>query len=288
MNYLLVCSFIALTFVQGRELKHYNLSQPDKVLELPDSLREISGIAFINDSTVACVQDENGILFIYDIKNNFIKERYPFHADGDYEGIAIAYNYIYILRSDGKLFEISDYSSKKIKTKSYTTGVPADNNEGLCFDRNTKSLLIGCKNKIIDADAEKNARQIYRFDWEKKELHKNPTYALTVDDAMAYARKKNLNMGDIGANKKGKNKNTFKFNISAIALHPKTGNLYILNAADHAIFVVDETSTIKEIKLLDPVLFNKPEGITFTPNGDMYITNEGQEGKARILYFKYR
>lgn len=288
MNYLLVCSFIALTIVPGRELKHYNLSEPDKVLELPDSLREISGIAFINDSTVACVQDENGILFIYDIKNNFIKERYPFHSDGDYEGIAIAYNYIYILRSDGKLFEISDYSSKKIKTKSYTTGVPADNNEGLCFDRNNKSLLIGCKNKIIDADAEKNARQIYSFDWEKKELHKNPTYDLTVDDAMAYARKKNLDIGDIGANKKGKNKNTFKFNISAIALHPKTGNLYILNAADHAIFVVDDASTIKEIKLLDPVLFNKPEGITFTPNGDMYITNEGQKGKARILFFKYR
>ena len=64
--------------------------------------------------------------------------------------------------------------------------------------------------------------------------------------------------------------------------------MYILNAADHAIFVVDNESNIEEIKLLDPPLFNKPEGITFTPNGDMYITNEGQEGKARILFFKYR
>jgi len=36
---------------------------------------------------------------------------------------------------------------------------------------------------------------------------------------------------------------------------------------------------------LDPVLFNQPEGLTFAPNGDLYISNEGGEGVATILKF---
>lgn len=287
MNYLLVILITSLSLGSGRELKHYNFEQPDKIISLPDSLREISGIAFINDSTVVCVQDENGILFVYDIQHNRIKERHPFHADGDYEGITTAYNYIYILRSDGKLFEISDFNSKKISTKSYTTNVPASNNEGLCFNYGENELLIGCKNKVTNSDVEKDVRQIYAFDLSEHKLDKNAKFEMRVEDAMTFADKKNLDMSGVGANKKGKNKNTFKFNISAIAIHPISGNLYILNAADHALFVVNDKSKIIAIQLLDPVLFNKPEGLTFKPNGDMFITNEGQEGNANIVSLTY-
>lgn len=287
MNYLLVVLVTSLSLGSGRELKHYNFEQPDKIISLPDSLREISGIAFINDSTVVCVQDENGILFVYDIQHNRIKERHPFHADGDYEGITTAYNYIYILRSDGKLFEISDFNSKKISTKSYTTNVPASNNEGLCFNYGENELLIGCKNKVTNSDVEKDVRQIYAFDLSEHKLDKNAKFEMRVEDAMTFADKKNLDMSGVGANKKGKNKNTFKFNISAIAIHPISGNLYILNAADHALFVVNDKSKIIAIQLLDPVLFNKPEGLTFKPNGDMFITNEGQEGNANIVSLTY-
>lgn len=288
MNYLLVILITSISLGSGRELKHYNFEQPDKIISLPDSLREISGIAFINDSTVVCVQDENGILFVYDIQHNRIKERHPFHADGDYEGITTAYNYIYILRSDGKLFEISDFNSKKISTKSYTTNVPASNNEGLCFNYGENELLIGCKNKVTNSDVEKDVRQIYAFDLSEHKLDKNAKFEMRVEDAMTFADKKNLDMSGVGANKKGKNKNTFKFNISAIAIHPISGNLYILNAADHALFVVNDKSKIIAIQLLDPVLFNKPEGLTFKPNGDMFITNEGQEGQANIVSLTYR
>jgi hypothetical protein len=46
--------------------------------------------------------------------------------------------------------------------------------------------------------------------------------------------------------------------------------------------------SIEHIELLDPTMFNKAEGITFYDNGDMLITNEGQDKKPTLLYFKYR
>ena len=46
---------------------------------------------------------------------------------------------------------------------------------------------------------------------------------------------------------------------------------------------------IKEAYQLDPVVFKQPEGITFTPWGDMLISNEAADvGAPNILIFKYK
>jgi hypothetical protein len=45
---------------------------------------------------------------------------------------------------------------------------------------------------------------------------------------------------------------------------------------------------LEHIEQLDPIVFNKAEGITFYDNGDMLITNEGQDKKPTVLFFKYK
>ncbi len=52
----------------------YNLSAPDKVYTLSASLREISGITELDQSTIACVQDEHGTIYIHDINTNQINQ----------------------------------------------------------------------------------------------------------------------------------------------------------------------------------------------------------------------
>lgn len=111
------------SFINNNKITGYDLTKPNLTLVLPDTLREISGIAELDSSTVACIQDENGILFIYDIVNNRIMKQISFYADGDYEGIARVNKTIYILRSDGTLFEISDYEAKDFKLTTHLTGI---------------------------------------------------------------------------------------------------------------------------------------------------------------------
>lgn len=45
---------------------------------------------------------------------------------------------------------------------------------------------------------------------------------------------------------------------------------------------------IEHIEQLNPTMYNKAKGITFYENGDMLITNEGQDKKPTLLYFKYK
>ena len=74
---------------------------------------------------------------------------------------------------------------------------------------------------------------------------------------------------------------------SAIAVHPITKNYYILSAISNSLVVMDRNNEIKHVKRLSKKKFEQPEGLTFTSNGDLFISSEGQKKKARIYKFKY-
>lgn len=278
------------TFTNNEKITGYNLSAPEKTLILPDTLREVSGLTNIDSSTFACIQDENGILFIYDAINNQLKKQYTFNIDGDYEGITRVDQTIYVLRSDGTLFEILNYTSDNFKLTSYATGIPANNNEGLCYDKDNNRLLVACKGKIGKGPEFKDKRVIYGFDLQTKTLTKEPVFDFDLQVIKQFAIKNKLNLPTKTRKKKGEptTEPFIKFGTSAICIHPLTKKLFLLSASDHLLFIFSMNGDIEHIEQLNPTMYNKAEGITFYENGDMLITNEGQDKKPTLLYFKYR
>ena len=79
-----------------------------------------------------------------------------------------------------------------------------------------------------------------------------------------------------------------KLKPSAAAINPLTKDVWILASVNHLIIVTDRKGNTKEVYTLDPVIFNQPEGITFTPWGDLLISNEAGDkyGTATLLIFK--
>lgn len=275
------------TVINNKKITGYDLINPDKIHTLPDTLREISGVTIIDTATVACIQDENGLLFIYDLSKNEIKKQYAFDINGDYEGIARVGNTIYILRSDGMLFEISDYTAKNFAVHSYQTGIPARNNEGLCYDADSNRLLIACKNTLGKGILYKDKRAIYSFHLPSKKLSETPVFDFHVSDIKTFSKVNNLSF-PVKTKKKGSIEPVIKFRPSAIGIHPVTKKLYLLSASDHCLFIFHRNGEIEHIEQLDPVLFNKAEGIAFFSNGNMVITNEAQDKKPTLLQFRYR
>lgn len=284
VSFLVLSAFLFPGWQQNT-LGTYDLKKPASILVLPDTLREVSGLTMLDSVQFACVQDENGILFIYhSVKNDIIKQ-YRFAIDGDYEGIARVGQDMYVLRSDGVIFEILNYQYSSFKLNTYKTGIPCGNSEGLCYDPGGKRLLIGCKSRIGKGDELKNRRAIYSFDLGTKKLGKDPLYEYDTEAVKNQALKMGVPLPR--KQKKGGSEIVFRFAISAICIHPSTGELFILSALDHMLLITDKTGNISTILQLDPKVFNKAEGITFFPNGDMLITNEAQNKKPTLLLFKY-
>lgn len=266
----------------------YDFTKPSVNDVLPTSLQEISGLTIIDSTTIACIQDENGILFLYDIKNHKLKHQYTFGLNGDYEGITKVGELLYVLRSDGVLFELKDYTTKKLKVKTYATRVPAINNEGLCYDSINHRLLIGAKGKINKDPLNKDLRCIYEFDLKSKILNQKPTYNFNTIDINLFAKLHDFKFSK-RTTKNGKVVETsLKFNTSEIAIHPITKQLYVLSANDHCLFIFNNKGELEHIEPLNSALFNKAEGLSFYPNGDILISNEGQAHQPTLLKFNYK
>src|SRR5687767_9620546 len=96
----------------------FDLSHPSSIQPLPSELLEISGLTDVSDSKIACVQDEKGIIYIYDLVSKKIVDKIPFAADADYEGLTRVHDDLYTLSSEGKLYETKS-AWKKPQTKVY-------------------------------------------------------------------------------------------------------------------------------------------------------------------------
>jgi len=78
-----------------------------------------------------------------------------------------------------------------------------------------------------------------------------------------------------------------EFRPSAAAIHPIEKHLYILASAGSLLVITDLKGKVLEAFNLNPDLYPQPEGIAFSPDGTMYISNEGKYGKPNLLVFPY-
>ena len=266
----------------------YDLSHPEVQTVLPDALHEISDITYLGNNQLACIQDEKGSVYIYDIKRNLVIHSYKFGKDGDYEGIAIAERVLYVLRSDGELFEVVNYDQPSPQTNKYTTGLPADNNEGLCYDPQSNCLLITSKDKPGNEKKDKNWRYVYQFDLTTKQLRRQPLFPVDLTEMENYAEKhgiprptKETKDGDVKEKK-------LHFRTSAVAIQPGTNDIYVLSGKEFLLYIFTPSGNLIGIVPLDHKKFPQAEGICFLPDKRMIITNEGRDGLPTLLIFDHK
>ncbi|MBT30274.1 MAG: hypothetical protein CMO01_11490 [Thalassobius sp.] len=250
----------------------YRLDDADEKYKLPDDLDEISGIQYIKENVIACVQDEKGKIYYYDLKKDEITEKYDFADDGDYEDLEIIGDVAYVIRSDGRLYRIENFPSDDMDVKHRDLPLKSKNNvEGLCYDPATNSLLLACKDEAgIDVNLKKK-RAVYSFEIDKTDFNSKPRFLIDIDVLRKITDKKNTS-----------------FQPSGIAIHPITNHIYMIATAGKLLVVLSPEGEILGVEELDKDELKQPEGITFDQQGNMYISNEARGGKGNIMLFNYQ
>ncbi len=239
--------------------------QIDNKWEMPILLEEISGISWIDEERIACVEDEEAIIFIYNTKTSKIEKQIAFGEDGDYEGVAIVENDAFVLRSDGTLFEILNYRQDSIKVNEYATGLPPEYNfEGVCYDKRKNRLLLSIKDK-----AGKESKPVYAFNLKTKKVAEKPAFEIQYNDPAFKILEQEINHQIIRP--------------SEVAIHPKNGDIYILEATVPKLLILNSQGKIKKLHVFKEEQFGQPEGLTFDAAGNLYISNEGAGGMGNIL-----
>ena len=268
----------------------YKLNHPDATYKLPSYLEEISGLAYCKENKLVCVQDEKANIYVLELGNEPDISTFKFGKNGDFEDIAMVDQTAYVLRNDGRIYRVKEFTSDRLKVKKFKTPLSEKNNtEGMTYDETTHSLLIACKaSPSIEQDNPfKGKRAVYRFDLNKEELVSAPYLLIDLDDLDRYSDKSTFTRFSSNLAKKLRLVDSeTSFKPSGLGIHPLSGDIYLISSIGKLLVIMDRQGNILEIQEFDDKLFRQPEGICFSPSGDLFISNEGKGGKGYILGFK--
>jgi len=245
----------------------YNLNKP-YIIKLPAELEEVSGIAYYGkDNSLFAESDEKGCLYKIFINKPTDIRKWKFSHKRNYEDIVLHDSTFYILNNNGDIISLI-FLKDSIIPHEYT--FPENGKyefEALYYDDKLQKLVLMCKDCEIDKN---NAVSTYSFDPQQF------TYSsgFTVDAK---------NISDVIGPK------STKLKPSAASINPVTGEIYILSSINKLLLIAQRDGVVKEIYHLDPSIFTQPEGITFTPNGGLFISNEGgKTSPATILFYQFK
>jgi uncharacterized protein YjiK len=233
-------------------------NQKAATAQLPSELREISGLACDGRGRVFCHNDEQAVVFQIDPVRGKILEKFSVGDRTfrrDFEGIAVADSIMFLVTSDGTLYEFTRTpSGGRAAARTYATGLGSGwDIEGLCYDPATRSLLIACK----ENPREKRLRHVYAFSLKSHGLLQSPRFILDVEKIEKKAKIKD-------------------FRPSAIERHPASGTFFILSSSEPAILELSPSGEILAAVRLPDSIHRQPEGLTFDGDLTLYISNEGK------------
>ncbi len=244
----------------------YDLGSPIKTIELPGRLNEISGLTILDDSLLLAVQDEVGRVYWISTNTGKVVRDAKFGGGGDYEGVEVVGDSVYVLESNGDLFlfVLDDDNWKTLRVKTSLSS--SDDTEGLGYDPSSKSLLITQK------EGKGDTRYVFRFSLESNALSAGTLLGLSTEDIEEFLEQKSPK----GAH----------YKPAGIAINPIDDKVYIVSSSWRILIKTDRTGVLLGAWSLDDERIRQPEGIAFTKSGIMYISTEGAGRKARVFAFR--
>ena len=248
--------------------ERYDFANP-KVLWLPQAFDEISGIAYYpKDTSIFAIIDEEGLLLKISLTNPKGYQKWTFDKKRDYEDLVLVDSMFYVLASDGDIITIK-FKGDSLQTehKKFKEFSDASNEFEVLYDnKDSQYLVIVCK----DCDNE-----------EKSEV-KSFSYAYNAT-ASPFGDFIKFNTKPINDKKGVEN----HLRASAAAINPVTKELYMISSIQKMITIFAKDGSFIKYIDLDPGIYKQPEGLAFTPEGDLIISNEfADEETANLLIMK--
>jgi len=271
----------------------YQMSHPDQRFELPELLKEISGLSAPQDSLICANQDEDGILFYINKHTGKVVKEIPFHKKGDYESLEVVGDKVYVAKSNGNIYEVKDLESTPPFVQKHKFFLSKDNDvEGLCYDATKNRLLIACKGLPSTGESMAKAKfkkVVYSFDLATSSMSMDPIYTISLDAIQKHLKHcKASPYHEKLCGYFAPNAEAMIFSPSAIAIHPITRNIYMTSSVKKILMIFDESGKILHLEKLDKKIHPQPEGMTFDTDGTLYIANEGKSGMGTLLRFGYQ
>jgi len=255
---------------------NYDLYFPNAKLSTRE-MREISGMAWYGDNQFMCIQKEEGLVYVLDMDKDEVVERYKIPSTGINMGIAALNSQAFVVKDDGVIYGKIHLDSKDIKTVRRYTYLPQNCNvTGMAFDEKNYRFLILTNAYIKDGKDDKVHKAIYEIHPERVRDSAVLAYGLDVRKLKQLQGNQNSSVAFGNFNRPDPRLKKSEFKPTAIAVHPITNNIYLLSSHmnnNQLVVLHPKDGALLHLQDLDVKIFNKAQGMTFDPKGNLYISS---------------
>jgi uncharacterized protein YjiK len=237
---------------------------------VPPELREISGLTLTAKGNLLAHDDELARIFEIDPKSGIVLKRFSLEGapHGDFEAITMVGTDLYLLHSNGNLFQFKEGADGEVVAYTkHTTGLGRECEfESMTYEADSSRLLLACKK--VGSKSMKDDLVIYRVPLPISDSSR--TTAMTIPLTAV-----------IGANR-WKN-----FEPSDMAIDPTTKNYVLIASLQKAIAVITSGGNVVRSGPL-PGSHPQPEGLAITNDNIMIISDEATTKPAVITLYRWR
>ena len=256
----------AAPVMDGASVSAYLRQTPAKQFYLPEGLTEISGLAVASNNTVYAHDDNYAIVYEVDLSSAKTLKAFALGnptVKADFEDIAVRGGYVYLLTSDGRLFEAPvGENRKRVLYNAYDTGVGVHcEADGLANGPAEGDFLILCK-KTHEVGF-KDRLVIYSWNLHARTPVATPWLNVSLDGLV-----EKLDQGN--------------FHPSAFVWRRDRGTLLIVSAKGHSAIEIDQHGRLVDRIKLDKEEHPQPEGLALMADGRLVLSDEGSPGQFEV------
>jgi hypothetical protein len=251
----------------------YNMNEDNSVEQLPFGLHTQTGISTASYHKVCLFDENNQSILFYDLKGDSIHSVQWIGDYGHCQSFTSIDNQVFVLNTDAELHFVSE---NEVDDKLIPLKLEGENEtyHSICTDKRQNRLLIA-SSSVNETPSDKiRLRTVWMVDMGTKELLDDPLFTIDVNTLEAFVNENNYSPEQLQSKKREKATQLMLI-PNSIAVHPKSDEIYILSAVDKTIFVFNKTGKILQCIHLDTHKYSSPQQVSFLPNGDLLISNEG-------------
>lgn len=236
---------------------------------LPDRLNEISGLAMTSDGRLLVVDDEFAIVYELDYDNGKLVKAFALGkpvVKGDFEGIAVADDLVYLTTSSGRVYISAEGADgQRVTFDNFDSGLGAYCEiEGLAQSIDNTRLYFLCKKMRKKSGT--SGLSLFAWDIAARQLLPDESIVLPEAQIMRQLR--------IG-----------RFSPSGVTIDRHTGNRIIVASRQRVLAEVTKDGRLVATRHL-AARHKQAEGIELAIDGRLLIADEGGSHRARLAVYQ--
>ena len=252
-----------------KEDGYFDLANPSTVSSFPMGVASFSDVTMLDSTHMIGIEPVNGNVMMIDLLNNSIASQLSLGSEFKFVDVSKMDSTLILFDSNSKVhFLLPPYDS----TSFVSTNETKENfsTSGICFHESTKRLFL--LSEVQEKEEGQFSSFLYAFNLNKRQLREEPLFEINSFAIETFAINNNLRLPRNKVTYDGDTVEGLNFTPSALAIHPKTNEIYVLSSDDRTLVVYNQFGDVVNFTVLDAMIFSKPTGMTFQENGDLLIT----------------